>query len=79
MPYCINPDCSRRENPDNCAVCQNCQTPLILQNRYRLTHPLQADRYCYTEVFEIEDLINRDQPKVLKSLTQITPDLERLI
>ena len=78
MAYCINPDCSQRENPDNCAVCENCKTPLILQNRYRIKHPLQIDRYRYTEVFEIEDLVNHDQPKVLKSLKEVTPDLLRL-
>lgn len=78
MTYCINPDCSQRENPDNCAVCENCKTPLILQNRYRIKHPLQVDRYRYTEVFEIEDLLNQDQPKVLKSLKEVTPDLLRL-
>lgn len=78
MAYCINPDCSQRENPDNCAVCENCKTPLILQNRYRIKHPLQVDRYSYTEVFEIEDLVNQNQPKVLKSLKEVTPDLLRL-
>ncbi|MEH2002374.1 MAG: bifunctional serine/threonine-protein kinase/ABC transporter substrate-binding protein [Nostoc sp.] len=78
MTYCINPDCSQRENPDNCAVCENCQTPLILQNRYRIKHPLQINKYSYTEVFEIEDLVNQDQPKVLKSLKEVTPDLLRL-
>jgi ABC-type branched-subunit amino acid transport system substrate-binding protein/predicted Ser/Thr protein kinase len=78
MAYCINPDCSQRENPDNCAVCKNCKTPLILQNRYRIKYPLQIDRYRYTEVFEIEDLVNQAQPKVLKSLKEVTPDLLRL-
>ncbi|MBD2250590.1 bifunctional serine/threonine-protein kinase/ABC transporter substrate-binding protein [Nostoc parmelioides] len=78
MAYCINPDCSQRENSDTSAVCQNCGTPLILQNRYRLRHLLQTDRRSYTEVFEIEDLVNRDQPKVLKSLKEVTPQLERL-
>jgi eukaryotic-like serine/threonine-protein kinase len=78
MAYCINPDCSRRKNPDNFAVCQNCKTPLILQNRYRLRHPLQVDTGIYTEVFEIEDLVNPDQPKVLKSLKEVSPELERL-
>ncbi|BCL38414.1 bifunctional serine/threonine-protein kinase/ABC transporter substrate-binding protein [Nostoc sp. MS1] len=78
MSYCINPDCSQRRNPDNCAVCQQCQTPLILQNRYRIRCPLQADPGIYTEVFEVEDLVNQNQPKVLKSLIQVSPELERL-
>ncbi|MBU7581894.1 MAG: ABC transporter substrate-binding protein [Nostoc sp. TH1S01] len=77
MVYCINPDCSQRENPDNCAVCQNCATPLILQNRYRLKYPLQVDKYRYAEVFEIEDLLE-NKPKVLKSLKELTPELLRL-
>jgi ABC-type branched-subunit amino acid transport system substrate-binding protein/tRNA A-37 threonylcarbamoyl transferase component Bud32 len=92
MTYCINPDCSQRKNPDNCAVCQACGTALLLQNRYRLIHPLQLETHSYTEVFEIEDLLERDasgvrgasrreqsyRPKVLKSLKNITPDLLRL-
>ncbi|WYL94847.1 MAG: bifunctional serine/threonine-protein kinase/ABC transporter substrate-binding protein [Gloeotrichia echinulata IR180] len=78
MAYCINPDCSQRENPDNCAVCQSCGTPLLLQNRYRLTYPLQLEAFRYTEVFEIEDLLERDKPKILKSLKEVTPDLLRL-
>ncbi|WP_017654052.1 serine/threonine protein kinase [Fortiea contorta] len=78
MAYCINPDCSRRENPDDIAVCQNCGTPLVLQNRYRIKHPLQQRAFAYTEVFEIEDLITQNQPLVLKSLKEVTPDLWRL-
>ncbi|MGM3309776.1 protein kinase domain-containing protein [Anabaena sp. WFMT] len=78
MAYCINPDCSQRKNPDNCAVCQGCGTPLLLQNRYRLIYPLQLEAHSYTEVFEIEDLLERERPKVLKSLKNVTPDLLRL-
>ncbi|AFY34697.1 bifunctional serine/threonine-protein kinase/ABC transporter substrate-binding protein [Calothrix sp. PCC 7507] len=78
MAYCINPDCSQRENPDNCAVCQNCKTPLVLQNRYRIRRPLKVEIHSYTEVFEIEDLIDQDQPKILKSLKTVTPELLRL-
>jgi serine/threonine protein kinase len=78
MAYCINPDCSQRKNPDNCAVCQTCGTALLLQNRYRLIHPLQLETHSYTEVFEIEDLLERERPKILKSLKNVTPDLLRL-
>ncbi|QLE55789.1 bifunctional serine/threonine-protein kinase/ABC transporter substrate-binding protein [Nostoc sp. TCL26-01] len=77
MAYCINPDCSQRENPDNCAVCQTCKTPLILQNRYRIKHPLPVNQSLYTEVFEIED-VHSHQVKILKSLKENTPDLLRL-
>jgi ABC-type branched-subunit amino acid transport system substrate-binding protein len=81
MAYCINPDCSRRENPDNCAVCHNCKTPLIIQNRYLIKHPLKSEKENYTrytEVFEIQDLITPEKPKVLKSLKESSPELERL-
>jgi eukaryotic-like serine/threonine-protein kinase len=78
MAYCINPDCSKRENPDNCAVCQTCKTPLIFQNRYKIKHPLQVDKSFHTEIFEIEDLAHQNQIKVLKSLKDVTPHLLQL-
>lgn len=78
MAYCINPDCSRRENPDNCAVCQNCQTPLIFNNRYRINSPLPVSENSYTEIFIVEDLLQKGTPKILKSLKVSSPNLTRL-
>ena len=35
MSYCVNPDCSKPENPPAAKFCSNCQTLLLLNNRYR--------------------------------------------
>ncbi|MGG6265318.1 protein kinase domain-containing protein [Leptolyngbya sp. AN03gr2] len=33
--HCFNPTCQHPENPLNAAQCQNCETPLLLLDRYR--------------------------------------------
>jgi serine/threonine protein kinase len=35
MSYCLNPECSKPENPDLVDTCQNCGASLILRGRYR--------------------------------------------
>lgn len=67
MNYCINPECKSRENPDSLQFCQSCQTPLLLQGRYRLLKPLRTlDPRYSTDIFEIEDQGNSKVMKVLK-------------
>lgn len=80
MVYCPNPKCKQRENPATAEICQSCETPLILNQNYRLIRPLvNLERSGNTEVFEIEDLRSSDQtPKVLKLLKYNGGDLERL-
>ncbi len=68
MCYCINPWCSNRENSDTAAYCNQCGTPLLVQDRYRLVRPLrQLDEWEPSEIFEIVD---GEQTKVLKALKQ---------
>ncbi|MBW4517682.1 MAG: serine/threonine protein kinase [Timaviella obliquedivisa GSE-PSE-MK23-08B] len=56
MSYCINPKCLHRQNPDLLEFCQSCGTALLIQNRYRLIHPLrELDEHSYSEVFEVDD------------------------
>lgn len=83
MVYCPNPKCKQRQNPATAEICQSCQTPLILNQNYRLIRPLvNLERSGNTEVFEIEDLRCAHQseptPKVLKLLKYNGGDLERL-
>ena len=67
MSYCIDPKCTKRLNLDNLANCQNCGTPLVINNRYRLIKPLrELDEFCPTEIFEIEDKNTRKVLKILK-------------
>ncbi|MCU0568185.1 MAG: protein kinase [Oculatellaceae cyanobacterium Prado106] len=35
MLYCLNPTCSKLENPDEARFCQNCGASLLLDQRYR--------------------------------------------
>ena len=66
MSYCINPKCSARCNPDRLEHCQACETPLLIQGRYRLIRPLRdLDEWGNTEIFEVDD---QGVSKVLKIL-----------
>ncbi len=71
ISYCINPKCQQRQNPDDSDTCIACDTPLLINNRYRATRILyQNDR---TEIFELQDFgfgeVGWDVPKILKILT----------
>jgi serine/threonine protein kinase len=35
MTLCLNPDCRKPQNPDSLTVCRNCESPLLLKERYR--------------------------------------------
>ncbi|MEG5140166.1 MULTISPECIES: serine/threonine-protein kinase [unclassified Microcoleus] len=35
MSYCLNPNCSKPENPDTAKICPNCRSKLLLRDRYR--------------------------------------------
>lgn len=35
MSYCLNINCTQRENQDQAEICQNCGSKLLLKNRYR--------------------------------------------
>jgi eukaryotic-like serine/threonine-protein kinase len=68
MSYCINPNCSNRQNPDNLECCQTCGTKLLINDRYQIVKPLRAGLAYNNEVFEVKDLNERGTSKVLKSL-----------
>ncbi|MGL5061516.1 MAG: protein kinase domain-containing protein [Microcoleus sp.] len=79
--YCINPKCQQRQNPEGLENCLACNTPLLINNRYRAVKMLyQKDR---TEIFELQDLVfgaaGWEFPKILKVLTDDRdPNLVRL-
>jgi len=71
--YCINPQCSHRENSGEAKTCQNCGTKLLVNNRYKLLKPLRKlSDNSYTDVFLVRDegLRSKDygKHKVLKVL-----------
>ena len=67
MSFCINPDCSQRQNSEQDSYCQTCGTSLVINERYRIIRPLRGiETHHCTEVFEVDNL---GVPKVIKVLT----------
>ncbi|MHC5753806.1 MAG: protein kinase domain-containing protein [Nostoc sp.] len=86
MSYCINPFCSKRQNPDDVSICLACDTSLLINNRIRLVKPLKTlsdDPYNYFDVFEVDDIGAKWHPvreqRVMKVLKWNTPKLVELI
>ena len=53
MNYCINPRCTNRKNEDDKEYCENCKTPLLIHDKFRLLSPVRPiDSDSYSEVFE---------------------------
>ncbi|WOB42296.1 protein kinase [Thermoleptolyngbya oregonensis NK1-22] len=69
MTLCINPRCTQPENPDNAQFCQNCQSALLLKQRYRATKVLGGGGFGKT--YDVSDLGTRN--KVLKVLINNSP------
>ena len=74
MSLCINPGCSKPENPSNVLFCQNCGSELLLEGRYRTTKLLGQGGFGKTyEVINVRSktarvlkiLIN-NQPKAVE-------------
>ncbi|WP_449416901.1 protein kinase domain-containing protein [Phormidium nigroviride] len=66
MSYCINPNCKHRQNPDNLEFCQDCGTPLLINQHYQLIKPLRPlDARNSTDIFEVDD---RGTKRVMKIL-----------
>jgi formylglycine-generating enzyme required for sulfatase activity len=66
MSLCINPSCSKPQNPDNLLFCETCVSGLLLQNRYRVVVRLGGGGFGDT--FEINE-VRTNKTKVLKVLT----------
>lgn len=68
MSYCINPNCSNRQNPNDLEYCQACGTKLLINERYQITKLLRTGQGYNSEIFEVKDLNEQVNPKVLKCL-----------
>lgn len=71
MSYCINPQCSDRQNPDDASSCQACNTQLALYGgRFQLSEKISKPNHNPEwEVFIVRDHRDPDRWKVLKTLT----------
>ena len=70
MSLCINPHCSKPDNPNNVLFCQACGSELLLEGRYRTIKLLGQGGFGKT--FEVQDVHN-SQPRVLKILIDNQP------
>jgi formylglycine-generating enzyme required for sulfatase activity len=67
---CINPNCQKRQNPDNEVFCRDCGSQLLIQGRYRVIAELGKGGFGQT--YEINE-VRTNQPKVLKVLINYDP------
>ncbi|MFM7405845.1 MAG: protein kinase domain-containing protein [Cuspidothrix sp.] len=67
---CINPNCQKRQNPDNELFCRACGSQLLLQGRYRVIRELGKGGFGQT--YEVNE-VRTNQPKVLKVLINYDP------
>lgn len=75
MSLCINPYCSRPQNPDDELFCLSCGSELLLQGNYRVVRQLGGGGFGVT--FEITEA-RSNIPKVLKVLTNNQPKAVQL-
>jgi hypothetical protein len=68
MPLCINPICLRPENPEDRSICEACGSHLLLQNRYRVMNVLHQREDRVTTLYDVVDVKDQDNSKVLKVL-----------
>ncbi len=76
MSYCINPQCSDRQNPDTAASCQACNTQLSLYGgRFQILAKISKPNHNpASEVFRVADYRDNQRSKVLKTLTNNTAE-----
>ncbi len=68
MTLCINPRCSKPQNPNSTLFCQACGSEVLLQGRYRAVSEL--GRGGFGKTYEVSD---QGTPKVLKILINTSP------
>lgn len=55
MSYCLNPSCSKPQNPDAAKLCKNCRSKLLLRDRYRAIKPIGQGGFGRTFLAVDED------------------------
>ena len=76
MSYCINPWCLKRRNPDHREYCQECDTELLINERYTLVNLLHKNENFGTEVWLAKDCEQNE--KVIKTLSGNKPSCVKL-
>ncbi|HEY9811540.1 MAG TPA: serine/threonine-protein kinase [Halomicronema sp.] len=58
MSYCLNPQCSQPQNPNNSEFCKTCGSNLFLKNRYRAISPIGEGGFGRTFIAEDRERLN---------------------
>ncbi|MCT7950864.1 serine/threonine protein kinase [Ancylothrix sp. C2] len=58
ISYCLNPECSNPQNPDNTQFCKTCGSNLFLKNRYRAISPIGEGGFGRTFIAEDNERLN---------------------
>jgi len=81
--YCVNPTCPNPADPDSASatICRHCNSPLLLQNRYRVKR--QVGEGGFGKTYLVEDTLNvkagkSETQKVLKVLLNQSPIAAKL-
>jgi len=74
MSYCLNPVCSKPQNPDDAKFCLTCGAKLLLKDRYRAIQALSPGGSSRT--FKALDQDRLNHPCVIK-LFMLSPDQDR--
>lgn len=85
MSLCINPSCSKPENPDSVLFCQACGSELLLVGRYRVTRLLSSKggfgktyEVTHNQTTKVLKVLINNLPKVLDLFQQEARVLETL-
>ncbi|MGK7926778.1 MAG: protein kinase [Spirulina sp.] len=77
MSYCLNPQCSKPENPKTVKFCENCGAKILLRDRYRALKPIGSGSFGKTFL-----AIDEDKPSkphcVIKQFSPQSRDPETL-
>lgn len=71
MSYCLNPACPQPKNPVHVELCQACNTPILLRDRYRVLKALGQGGFGATFLAQDESLPG-DPSCVIKQLRPAT-------
>ncbi|MEG4997480.1 serine/threonine-protein kinase [Microcoleus sp. B4-D4] len=73
MSYCLNPNCSKPENPDTAKICRNCRSKLLLRDRYRAIKAIGQGGFGRTLLAVDEDKPSKPRCVIKQFLPPETP------
>src|SRR5919199_1147226 len=73
MSYCLNPNCSKPQNPPAAKICRNCRSKLLLRDRYRAIKAIGQGGFGRTFLAVDEDKPSKPRCVIKQFLPPETP------